>query len=69
MVHVRGLWFCPVITTIVVPVAGQDAERPQELIAAERLAAAGEWDQIIVSLTQLIQRLERPHVTHVPENC
>jgi len=47
-----------VITTIAVPVAGQDAERPQELIAAERLAAAGEWDQIIVSLTQLIQRLE-----------
>ena len=47
-----------IITTIAVPVAGQDTERPQELIAAERLAAAGDWDQIIVSLTQLIQRLE-----------
>jgi len=33
-----------IITTIAVPVAGQDTERPQELIAAERLAAAGDWD-------------------------
>src|SRR5262245_40383829 len=47
-----------IVTTIAGPVAGQDAERPEELIAAERLAATGDWDQIIISLTQLIQRLE-----------
>jgi Tfp pilus assembly protein PilF len=39
-------------------VAAQEVERPLELIEAERLATAGDWDQIIVSLTQLIQRLD-----------
>ena len=42
----------------VVPVAAQEVERPQELIEAERLAAAGEWDQINALLTPLIQRLD-----------
>ena len=46
------------IFAIVVPVAGQEAERAQDLIEADRLTAAGEWDQVIVLLTQLIQRLD-----------
>jgi PDZ domain/PEGA domain len=46
------------ISANVVAVAAQEVERPQELIDAERLATAGEWDQVIVSLTQLIQRLD-----------
>lgn len=46
------------VCVAVVPVAAQDAGRPQELIDAERMAAAGEWDQIGVVLTSLIQRLD-----------
>jgi hypothetical protein len=42
----------------VVPVAAQNVERPQQLIDAERLAAAGEWDQINILLTALIQQLD-----------
>jgi hypothetical protein len=36
----------------------QEAQQPQEFIEAERLIAAGNWDQTVVILTQLIQRLE-----------
>lgn len=36
----------------------QDTQQPQEFIEAERLVAAGDWDQTVVTLTQLIQRLE-----------
>jgi PEGA domain len=50
--------FALAVSATVVPVAAQQVERPQELIDAERLAAAGEWDQINVLLTPLIQRLD-----------
>ena len=50
--------FALAVSATVVPVAAQEVERPQELIDAERLAAAGEWDQINVLLTPLIQRLD-----------
>jgi Tfp pilus assembly protein PilF len=46
------------VSANVVPVAAQEVERPQELIDADRLGAAGEWDQINVLLTSLIQRLD-----------
>jgi hypothetical protein len=46
------------VSANVVPVAAQEVERPQELIDAERLAAAGEWDQINDLLTPFIQRLD-----------
>src|SRR5262245_15522611 len=36
----------------------QDAQQPQEFIDAERLIAAGDWDKTVVTLTQLIQRIE-----------
>jgi hypothetical protein len=36
----------------------QDAQQPQEFIEVERLIAAGDWDQTVVTLTQLIQRIE-----------
>ena len=50
--------FALAVSATVVPVAAQEVERPQELIDAERLAASGEWDQINVLLTPLIQRLD-----------
>ena len=39
-------------------VFGQEPGQPQELIDAERLAAAGDWDQAVETLTRLIQRVE-----------
>ena len=42
----------------VAPLAAQEVDRPQELIEAERLTAAGEWDQINDLLTPFIQRLD-----------
>ena len=52
-----------------VPVAGQDAERPQELIAAEPAGCrrgVGS-DHRLTDTTH--SAAEVPHVTHVPENC
>ena len=60
----RSLCWCAcvvlalVMSANMVTVFGQEPGPPQELIDAERLAAAGDWDQAVEALTQLIQRVE-----------